>query len=51
MQGQFWRRAASPDDQMGQDKLGELREAQMRRNPLPLLAFRHLDRQSDQILA
>ncbi len=51
MQGQFWRRAASPDDQMGQDKLRKLREAQMRRNPLPVLTLRHLDRQSDRILA
>jgi hypothetical protein len=51
MQRQFRRRTAAPHDQMGQDKLGELREAQMGGNPLPLLAFRHIDRQSDRILA
>ena len=51
VQIQFGSRAAAPDDQMRQDKLGELREGQMRRNPLPVLALRHLDRQSARILA
>lgn len=50
MQTQFGRRAATPDDQVGQDKLRKLRQAQMRRNPLPLLALCHLDRQSERIL-
>ncbi len=46
MQTQFGRRTATPDDQMGQDKLRKLRQVQLCRNPLPLLALRHLDRQS-----
>src|SRR5450631_709138 len=51
MQTQFWRRTAGSHDQMRQDKLRELREGQMRRNPLPLLTLRHIDHQSDRILA
>ena len=50
MQAQFWRRAAAPHHQVRQDKLGELREVQLRRNPLPVLALGHLARQSDRIL-
>ena len=50
MQTQFGCRTAMPDDQVGQDKLRKLRQAQMRRNPLPLLVLRHLDRQSERIL-
>lgn len=48
---QFRRRAAAPHDQMGQAKLDELREAKMGGNRLPLLAFCHIDGQSDRILA
>jgi hypothetical protein len=50
MQTQFGRRTATPHHQVGQDKLLELRQAQMGRNPLPLLAFLHGDRQSERIL-
>lgn len=49
MQTQFWHRTTTPHHQMGQDKLLELRQVQMRWNPL--LAFLHLDRHSDRILA
>ena len=51
MQTQFGCWTATPHDQVGQDKLFELRQAQMRGNPLPLLALLHFDRQSDRILA
>ena len=50
MQAQFGCRAAAPRHQTGQDKLRQLREAQMRRNPLPVLTLHHLDQQSDRIL-
>ena len=50
MQTQFGCRTATPDNQMGQDKLRKLRQAQLRWNPLPLLALCHLDRQSERIL-
>jgi hypothetical protein len=51
MQAQFWCRAAAPGNQMGQDKLRKLREVQMCRNPLPVLALRHINRQNGWILA
>jgi len=51
MQTQFGCRTATPHDQVRQDKLFELRQAQLRGNPLPLLALPHFDRQSDRILA
>ena len=51
MQTQIWGRATSANDQMRQDKLRELREIQIRRNPLPVLALCHIVRQSNRILA
>ena len=47
---QFRRGAATALAQMRQDKLLELRHAQIRWNPLPWLAFRHLEHQSNGIL-
>jgi hypothetical protein len=47
---QFRRGAATALAQMRQDKLLELRGSQFRWNPLPRLAFRHLEHQSNGIL-
>ena len=47
---QFRRGAPTALAQMRQDKLLELRHAQIRWNPLPWLAFRHLEHQSNGIL-
>jgi hypothetical protein len=47
---QFRRGAATTLAQMRQDKLLELRHAQIRWNPLPWLAIRHLEHQSNGIL-
>ena len=48
---QFRRGAATALAQMRQDKLLELRDRQFRWNPLSGLAFRHLEHQSNGILA
>ncbi|MCU1314773.1 MAG: hypothetical protein JWN63_95 [Candidatus Acidoferrum typicum] len=48
---QFRRGAATPLTQMRQDKLLELRDCQFRWNPLSGLASRHLEHQSNGILA
>jgi hypothetical protein len=50
MQRQFEGRSSVPDRQVRQDKFLELLQRQTRRNLLPLLAFRHFDRQSSWIL-
>src|SRR5258708_32994432 len=47
---QFRRGAATALAQMRQDKLLELRHAQILWNPLPWLAFRHHEHQSNGIL-
>jgi hypothetical protein len=46
----FARSPSAPVRQVRQDKLVESLNAQTRRYPLQLLAFRHVDRQSDRIL-
>jgi hypothetical protein len=51
MRGQLLRRASRSKRKMGQDKLQELLEIQIRRNPLPRMGFRHINRQSNGILA
>ena len=50
VQREFNGRAATPTREVGQDKFLKLLNTQIRRNPLPLLAFCHFDRQSSRIL-
>jgi hypothetical protein len=51
VKAQFLRGAATALAQMRQDKMLELRGTQFRWNPLSWLASRHLEHQSDEILA
>jgi hypothetical protein len=51
VKAQLRRGSATSLAQMRQDKLLELHDAQIRWNPLLALAFRHLDHQSNGILA
>lgn len=50
VQRQFDMRPSASAREVGQDKFLKLLNTQIRWNPLPLLAFRHLDRQSGRIL-
>ena len=50
VQRQFDMRPSASAREVGQDKFLKLLNTQIRWNPLPLLAFRHFDRQSGRIL-